>query len=111
MPDNPAFKSERQQLVAGDDTLPRIPEREMKLLLRLAKLVKVMQTAQQRHFDGDRSVETLRACKDYEARVKRAVEWVLTHANGKPRQAKLSFPEPADAPDRRSSPLTGRYLP
>lgn len=56
-------------------------------ILRFAKLVKVMRAIQARASSYDRTRETLREARDMEARVDRAVEWILHHRSDDGRQA------------------------
>jgi hypothetical protein len=51
-------------------------------LLRFAKLVKLMRSMQKRYFDGDRSRECLIQARDCEARVDKAVWWILSNRQG-----------------------------
>jgi hypothetical protein len=58
------------------------PPVEPNELVRLAKLVKLMRTAQKRFFDGDRSRAALSQARDLERRVDKAVVWVIEHRQG-----------------------------
>ena len=93
--DNPSYRSDRDTATkSAPPALPKIPEREMLLLVRFAKLAKVMREVQKHYFDGDRSIETIRQAKDLERRVDKAIAWVLTHAAGNPTQGKLFDNDP-----------------
>lgn len=58
-------------------TRGRLSEADALALERFAKLVKTMRAVQTRYFRGDRSRECLALSRDLEARVDRAIVWLL----------------------------------